>query len=105
MITPDSGYQIADVAVDGVSQGVTSTYTFSNVTAAHTINATFTTASEIAAWDLNNDHLCNIGDVVKIGLVWGQTGAVGWTTEDVNRDGVINIGDIVAVGLHWDQTW
>jgi hypothetical protein len=40
-ITPDSGYQIADVLVDGVSQGTVSTYTFTNVTAAHTISASF----------------------------------------------------------------
>lgn len=56
-------------------------------------------------WDLNGDHVCNIGDVVKIGLVWGQTGSAGWILEDVNNDGVINIGDVVVIGLHWGQTW
>lgn len=40
-ITPNSGYAIAAVTVDGVSQGAVSSYTFSNVTAAHTISATF----------------------------------------------------------------
>ena len=40
-ITPSSGYRIAEVVVDGVSQGVTSSYTFTNVTATHTIAATF----------------------------------------------------------------
>ena len=35
------GYQISDVLVDGVSTGAISTYTFTNVTAPHTISATF----------------------------------------------------------------
>ena len=41
-ITPSAWYRINDVKVDGVSVGVPSTYTFSNVTANHTITATFT---------------------------------------------------------------
>ena len=41
-ITPDTGYTIAGVTVDGVSVGAVSSYTFSNVTANHTISATFT---------------------------------------------------------------
>ncbi|MFB0921832.1 MAG: GDSL-type esterase/lipase family protein [Oscillospiraceae bacterium] len=40
-ITPDSGYLIGDVKVDGVSVGVVGTYTFENVTADHTIGASF----------------------------------------------------------------
>ena len=40
-ITPDTGYTIAGVTVDGVSVGAVSSYTFSNVTANHTISATF----------------------------------------------------------------
>ena len=40
-ISADSGYKIKDVKVDGVSQGVITTYTFDNVTSNHTIEATF----------------------------------------------------------------
>ncbi|NJM14578.1 MAG: carbohydrate-binding protein [Bacteroidales bacterium] len=40
-ITPNSGYQIANVLVNGTSVGAVSSYTFSNVTANHTISATF----------------------------------------------------------------
>jgi len=56
-------------------------------------------------WDLNGDHACNIGDIVKLGLKWGMTGAKGWIPEDANKDGVINISDVVKIGLHWGQTW
>ena len=40
-ITADTGKHIADVAVDGVSQGAISSYTFRSVSAPHTIAATF----------------------------------------------------------------
>ena len=40
-ITPDSGYHIKDVLVDGRSVGAVSTYTFENVVDNHTIHATF----------------------------------------------------------------
>lgn len=63
------------------------------------------TTSGSPSWDLNNDHVCNIGDVVKIGLKWGTSGAHGWIPEDLNNDGVINIGDVVVIGLHWGETW
>ncbi len=99
-IVPGTGYRVLDVTVDGVSQGAITSYTFSNVTDNHAISASF-----IPSWDLNGDHVINIGDVVKIGLVWGQTGTPGWIPEDLNKDGYINIGDVVVVGLHWGETW
>jgi len=40
-ITPNTGYEIEDVKVDGVSIGAVSTYNFTNVTTNHTIHATF----------------------------------------------------------------
>ena len=41
VIAPSGGYHIADVRVDGVSIGTVSSYTFVNVTANHTISASF----------------------------------------------------------------
>ncbi len=38
---PASGYQVADVSVDGQSMGVRTSYTFSNVTGNHNISVTF----------------------------------------------------------------
>jgi hypothetical protein len=40
-ITPNEGYRILNVAVDGVYIGAVSTYTFDNISANHTITATF----------------------------------------------------------------
>ena len=52
-ITPDEGYEVADVKVDGVSRGAVTTYNFSDVTANHTISATFAAdISPLATWYL-----------------------------------------------------
>jgi hypothetical protein len=40
-ITPNSGFNISSVTVDGANQGAITSYTFSNVQANHTISATF----------------------------------------------------------------
>ena len=40
-ITPDACYSVASVLVDGISVGAVTTYTFTNVSANHTISATF----------------------------------------------------------------
>ena len=40
-IIASTGYDIGNVLVDNISQGVSSSYTFTNVTANHTINANF----------------------------------------------------------------
>src|SRR5205085_2182776 len=44
-IAPDACHTIADVTVDGGSVGAVAAYTFANVTASHTIAATFATPS------------------------------------------------------------
>ena len=41
-ITPATGYQVADVLMDGVSQGAITSYTFTDVQASRTLSATFT---------------------------------------------------------------
>jgi hypothetical protein len=43
-ISPNTGYRISDVRVDNTSVGAVSSYTFSNVTAAHTIQASFSSS-------------------------------------------------------------
>ena len=42
MATPLKGFEVADCLVDGVSQGAVSKYTFTGITAPHTISFTFT---------------------------------------------------------------
>ena len=52
-MTPDEGYVVADVTVDGVSRGAVATVNFTNVTANHTVSATFAPdISPLATWYL-----------------------------------------------------
>ena len=44
-INPDTGYLVSDVLVDGVSVGALTLYTFNNVQASHTIQASFAPGS------------------------------------------------------------
>ncbi len=48
-ITPAANYKVSDVSVDGVSMGAVTTCTFSNVTANHTISASFTSSTAITS--------------------------------------------------------
>jgi alpha-tubulin suppressor-like RCC1 family protein len=56
-------------------------------------------------WDINGDHIVDIGDVAAIGLHWLETGAPGWIPEDANPDGLVDIGDVALVGMHWLESW
>ncbi len=44
-ITPDEGYEVEDVTVDGDSVGAVEEYTFSDISDNHTINATFSSTA------------------------------------------------------------
>jgi len=75
-ITPDTDYQIDNVKIDGVQQGVITSYTFTNVTADHTIEASFThnpilitytiTTSAGAGGTITPTQTANLGDNVNI---------------------------------------
>ena len=49
-ITPETGYQIADVQVDGVSVGAVSQYPFTGVNANYTISASFAVVAPVAGF-------------------------------------------------------
>ena len=95
-ITPDEGYEIADVLVDGESVGAVSEYTLKNIKADHTISATFvktawenryTDVSE-AAW-----YYEDIAFVSEKGLMLG-------TDEDGTKfspDAIVNRAMLVTV--------
>jgi len=58
-ITPDIGYQIYDVLVDGSSEGAVSSYTFTNVSEDHTIFATFISVPPGIVHNLTKDTYYN----------------------------------------------
>jgi uncharacterized repeat protein (TIGR02543 family) len=76
IITPNSGYVVDVVTIDGASVGAVPSYTFSNVIANHTINATFkatmtiytltTTASPSAGGRVTGGGSYNAGAVATV---------------------------------------
>src|SRR5207247_934174 len=66
-ITPDLHYHVLDVKVDGVSVGAVAVYTFNDVTADHSIEASFhPPAHTIAASALANGAIAPSGAVVVV---------------------------------------
>lgn len=92
IITPDTGYHVSDVIVDGASVGPVTVYTFNNVTANHTIQATFAINTySITASAGPNGSLSPSGSFV---VNYGETRtftiipAAGYHISDVMADGV-----------------
>ncbi len=84
-ITPDSGYEIDTLTVDNVVVTATTSYTFTNVTANHTISVTFKqshTHSYGTEWKNDSTshwHECSCGDKTNVELHTEDSGTV--TTE------------------------
>ncbi|MHC1696771.1 MAG: hypothetical protein AB9919_01645 [Geobacteraceae bacterium] len=88
-ITPNSGYKVVDVKVDGMSVGAVSSYTFSTVTANHTISATFTTASNSYNITASAD---SGGSISPTGTVSISAGAsTTYTVKPKNRYRVVDV--------------
>ncbi len=86
-MTPVTGYHVADVLVDSVSVGAVTSYTFTNVTAAHTIEASFAIDTfTITASAGANGSIDPVGDVtVDYGAsqsftIYCQLPAITWRT-------------------------
>ncbi len=93
-ISPNSGYHIANVLVDGASAGAVTTYLFSNVTADHAITASFeanaTTRYTITASAGSNGTITPSGSVtVNQGASQSFTVSpnAGYHISDVSVDG------------------
>jgi hypothetical protein len=86
-ITPDTGYHVADVLVDGGSVGAVTTYTFNNVTADHTISAAF-----IKIGDVNNGSNVDLADaILALKVIAGILPQQIYVEADVNNDQKIGL--------------
>ncbi|MBQ8208745.1 MAG: S-layer homology domain-containing protein [Clostridia bacterium] len=93
-ITPDEGYSIADVLIDGKSAGAVSEYTFKNVKKDHTITAVF----EKIAWNNPFDDVAekdwfyeDVRYVNENGLMIGRGTAEFSPAETVNRAMLVTV--------------
>ncbi len=95
-ISPDSGYHIKDVLVDGASQGAVSSYTFENVSANHEISAEFEeNAADVTTYTLTASAAAN-GSISPDGVIEVEAGSAksftitpnsGYHVKDVLIDG------------------
>jgi uncharacterized repeat protein (TIGR02543 family) len=98
-ISSASGYTIADVKLDGVSVGAVTSYTFSNVTANHTISATFNVAGYTITASATAGGNISPAGTVNVTRGSNQTFAIsrypGYTLADVKVDGV-SVGKVTS---------
>lgn len=91
-MTPETGYKVSNVFVDGLSVGSRTSYTFSSVTANHTIYAVFAPVTwTITASSTGSGTLSPTGSVtVNHGssITFTMTPAIGYRVSDVVVDGV-----------------
>lgn len=91
-ITPNTGYHVSDVTVDGVSQGAITSYTFTNVTADHTITATFAINTYMVTATAGSNGTISPSGAVAVNYGGSQTFTIapntGYHVSDVTVDGV-----------------
>jgi hypothetical protein len=80
-ITPNAGYAIADVKVDGSSVGPVASYTFTDVQSDHTIDATFNDVQgpSVTVISPNGGETLVVGGVFK--MSWSATDNSGTVTD------------------------
>ena len=97
--TPDPGYHIADVLVDGISVGAVAGYTFGNVTDNHTIAVTFAAnpvpppVDPLATWYLAEGST-NWGFSTYIAIENPNNVAVTASVTYLTTDGPVSGGDV-----------
>ncbi len=89
--TADAGYHIADIQIDGSSLGAITSYTFSNMTADHAVNAIFAVNTfSVTATATTNGTISPAGStIVNYGgnLTYTITPNTGYHTTQVTIDG------------------
>jgi hypothetical protein len=74
-LSPDAGYAVADVVVDGNSAGAMGTYTFTNLQANHAIAASFTPADRIAATPAPGSAISTVTPCLSVPVVFTRVNA------------------------------
>ncbi len=107
-ITPNSGYKISDVLVDGASVGEVTTYAFTNLTAPHTISVTFNIEiGDVSGMSSGMNFSVVLQEDTGTVLAWGSNdnGQLGDGTNidssaPVWVSGLTNVSDVTAGGHH-----
>ena len=98
-ITPNTGYQVSQVTVDSVGQGAITTYTFNNITANHTISATFSQKVNTITASAATGGTITPSGAVQVNYGANQSFTIGananYAISSVNVDGV-DVGAVTS---------
>ena len=101
-ISPATGFQISDVRIDNVSAGPVPAYTFTNISANHTISATFTVATySLTASSGTGGSVSPSGTITATygsSQVYAITPDIGYRIADVRVDN-ISVGAVSSYTL------
>ena len=112
--TPDSGYHIEDVLVDGVSVGTAGSYTFSNVQSDHELEVIFAETRYMLSYNSNGgtqyaDESHPEGTVVALDKVPSRTGFsfTGWFEDEELTSAVesVTMDDHKTVHAGWEEVY
>ncbi|HEX2965225.1 MAG TPA: DUF1566 domain-containing protein [Syntrophorhabdaceae bacterium] len=102
-ITPDAGYFIAGILVDGVSVGALTSYTFDNVISSHTIEVLFAGGLQTVTATTGIGGLLDPQGSVDVGYggeqVFNAYANEGFVLSDVRVDGV-SVGPVSSYTFH-----
>jgi len=56
-------------------------------------------------WDINNDGICNVLDLILVSNQYDEIGSHGWIREDVDNNGIVNVLDMSLVSDHYGEIW
>lgn len=62
-------------------------------------------SSTISDYDMNNDGVINILDIVQVANHLGESGTPGWIREDVDKNGIINMLDLMFVSNNYRESY
>jgi hypothetical protein len=56
-------------------------------------------------WDINNDRICSMEDLILTSDQYGKQGPSGWIREDVDNNGTIDVFDLVLLSNQYTSIW
>ncbi len=99
--TPALGYRISDVTVDGASQGVVDSYTFSNVAANHTVSVSFVAAPTYSiVASAGEGGVISPSGTVLVSQTWSRTFTITPLQEYVISSVVVDGNSVGAVSTY-----
>jgi hypothetical protein len=113
-ITPNTGYNIADVLVDGTSVGAVTSYTFTYVTGNHSISVTFAEnistpvilPGNIDTTSPGSANLVDGHDLYVFSRAFGSNSAgANWNpAADLNNNGTVDGDDLAILGANFGKS-